>query len=94
MRFIRNQHLRVLFNLLSGMFFMLFLARDWFVFVNAVTLLNYCLGFAPKQYRYTLIAGTSFVVLGYAHYVRWMVHNSISDRTKTRSGKSISMWCR
>ena len=71
---------------------MLFLAREWFIFVNIVTLLNYVLGLlAPKLHRFKLISGISFLVLGYAHYVRWMVRTNHSSRTKTRSGKLISM---
>jgi hypothetical protein len=91
MRFITKPWLRLMYNALVGLFCLTFLARDWVLFVNGVTVLNYVIIRVFEKRCFVPVVIASFAALGYAHYLRWIVrHPLTSIRTKTSSGKSTS----
>jgi hypothetical protein len=55
------------------MFFILFLARSWFVFVNITTVAVYIVSKISGNKPFIPVTFIGFAALAYAHFVRWTV---------------------
>ena len=94
LRALRNPQLRCLYTLGVGGFFVLFFGHDQFLLVLALTTANFLVAKTCKK-PFALVSALSFLVLGYQHYLRYIVSPSSTDhsprRRKTPTGGLISM---
>jgi uncharacterized membrane protein len=75
LRGIKKPILRSLYNLIFGVFFLLLFGKSWFLFVNALTVINFIIGKVIPNKSFIPITVLSFMALCYVHYLRYIVKN-------------------
>ncbi|CAK77962.1 unnamed protein product (macronuclear) [Paramecium tetraurelia] len=87
---IKQQRIRLIYNIFWGVFFTLFLGREWFVYINITTILVYFISTIPTKNVVIPISITAFVALSYVHlfrqwfdYLSWKIDFSVIQMTIT-----------
>lgn len=70
---LKNVKIRIAYNIFFGVFFTLFLARDWFVYVNSTAIAIYLFSRVPQKNQLLSLTAISFVALFFVHIYRQLV---------------------